>query len=136
MAKQTTFKLPQDQVKPRSLLETFCGVLKKYGPRKQGHLAAQLGASESHLSEVLKGQKHIPEDWLRYVVEHYDFEGEIAACVAAWRGLEVRPPRVRPAAEKLRRLTYVLSQHNGLGKALRDEADALPDDVFADEEGP
>lgn len=135
MARQTVINVPQTEAKPLSLHETVLAVLDRYGPRKAGHLAAQLGASESHLCEVKKGLKHWPAEWLDYIVEHYDFEAAVAVHFARLRKLEVRPPRKATAAERLRRLEYVLSQHNGIGKALRDEAAALPDEVFADEEG-
>lgn len=132
--RQLAIKVPAHQAKPRSLSETVRGVLKKFGPQKQGVLAAQLGASEAHLSEVMSGKKHWPDDWLDYISEHYDFEAEIAEHFASKRGLEVKPPRKMTHAEELRRLKYTLGKHNGIGAAIYAEAMALPDDAFADEE--
>jgi len=136
MAKQTTINVPKYEPKLPTLHEAIVDVIKRYGPRKQAVLAEQLGASEQHFSDVFGGKtgKHWPEAWIEFIVKHYDFEAQVPALVAGWRGLTARPPRKRTAAEELRRLKYALAKHNGLGKAIRDEAEALPDDVFADEE--
>lgn len=133
--KQGAIQVPEPTEDSRSLHEILIGVLREFGPRKQEHLAAQLGASKGHLSEVLDGKgKHWPADWIDYIVEHYDFRAEVAQHYARLRHLEVRPPRRRTAAEENRRLRYVLGKHNSIGKAIQEEADALPDDVFADDE--
>lgn len=132
--KQDAIKVPAPTDDSRSLHEIILGILREFGPRKQEHLVAQLGASKGHVSEVLSGDKNWPLVWLDYIVEHYDFRNEVAQHFARLRRMEVRPPRVKPPAERLRRLSYVLGKHNGIGKALLDEAEALPDDVFADEE--
>lgn len=138
MPRQTEIKIPPPQVKIATLHETVIGVVRKFGPRKDYVLAQQLGATPQHFSDVAGGKtgKHWPEAWIEKIVRQYDFEAEIPSLVAGWRGLEVRPPRGRPPAEELRRLKFALAQHNGLGKAIRDEADSLPDDFFADEESP
>lgn len=139
--KQGAIEVPEPTQDSRSLHEILIGVLREFGPRKQDHLAAQLAqatgrdVSKGHLSEVLDGKgKHWPADWIDYIVEHYDFRAEVAQYYARLRGLEVQPARRRTAAEENRRLRFVLGKHNALGKAIQDEADALPDDVFADEE--
>lgn len=134
MPRQTAINLPPSPAKKRSLCETVAGVLKKYGPPKQAVLARQLDAAESHLSEVIKGVKHWPQDWLDYIAEHYDFEGEIAAHFAAMRGLRVAPLRAMPDREWKRRVAYALRQHNGIGELILAEAMGLEDDVFADAE--
>lgn len=135
MSRQLDINVPEPAAKRRSLTETVAEVLARFGPRKQEVLARQLDASPSHLSEVIKGHKHWPDKWLDYVAEHYDFECAIADHFAQLRGCVVRPPRKRSAAEELRRLRYTLQKHNALGKALQAEADALADDVFADDDG-
>ena len=135
MGRQLAIKVPPAQRKTRSLSETVRDILKKYCP-KQSVFAAQVGASDAHVSEVLAGKKHWPDDWLDYVAEHYDFEGEVAQHFAEKRGLEVRPPRLMSKAEELRRLKYALAKHNAIGTAIQQEAAALPDDVFADGDEP
>lgn len=137
--KQASIKVPDPKDDCRSLHQVLVDVLREFGPRKREHLVAQLGASKGHLSEVMDGEsgKHWPAAWIEYIVQHYDFRGEVAQHYAHLRGMEVRAPRQRPVAERFRRIAYVLGKHNGIGKALLEEAEALPDDVFAeDEESP
>lgn len=132
--KQQTIKVPEPKADTRSLHQIRLDVLNEFGPRKHEALIEQLGASKGHFSEVLSGKKHWPDDWTDYIADHFDVRSEIAAYFARKRGLVLRPPRQRSAAENLRRLRYVLTNHNGLGKAIAEEADALADDVFADED--
>jgi hypothetical protein len=132
--RQAALKVPEPKQDSRSLHEILLDILKEFGPRKQEHLVAQLGASKGHLSEVLSGHKHWPQEWIDYIVDHYDFRSDVARYYARRRGLVVVPPRKMSALEELRRLKYALTQHNGLGRVLMDEALALPDEVFADDE--
>ena len=134
--KQQSIKVPPPLEDSRSLHQTLIDVLKEFGPRKQDHLAAQLKASKGHLSEVLSGAggKHWPDDWIDYIVDQYDFRNEVATYYARRRGMRVVAPRKPTSAERWRRISYVLSRHNGVGKSLLEEADALPDELFADDE--
>lgn len=133
--RQEAIEVPAPKEDSRSLHEVLVGVLKEFGPRKREHLVEQLKASKGHLSEVLDGTsgKHWPQPWIDYIVEQYDYRNEVATYYARKRGMEVRGPRPMSPAEELRRIKYALAQHNGLGKAIRDEAMALPDDVFSEE---
>jgi plasmid maintenance system antidote protein VapI len=134
MTRQRALNLPVPNEKERSLSETVAAVLKKYGPTKRVVLARQLECSESHLSEVINGQKHWPQEWLDYIAKNYDFEAEIAAHFAAKRGLRVTARRTMPDKEWKRRVAYALAQHNGIGKLILEEAMALDEDVWADAE--
>lgn len=134
--RQTAIKVPDPKQDSRSLHETLISILREFGPRKQEHLCAQLDANKGHLSEVLSGKKHWPEDWIDYVVDNYDFRSEVATYYARRRRMVVCPPRKITAREELRRLKYTLAQHNAIGKAIVEEAHALPDEVFADEDEP
>lgn len=129
-------KVPEPMTDSRSLHEIRVAVIREFGPRKLEHLAAQLGASKGHLSEVMGGNsgKHWPDDWTDYIEEHFDHRSEIAAYHARKRGMELRSPRIRSASEELKRLKHVLKKHNGMGAAVIQEADDLPDEVFAEEE--
>lgn len=142
--KQAAINVPPPKADSRSLHQVLVDVLREFGPRKQEHLAAQLSqatgkpVSKGHLSEVIDGEsgKHWPQSWVDHIVEQYDFRGEVAQHYAHLRGMEVRPPRQRPVAERFRRIAFILGKHNGIGKALMEEAEALPDDVFAEDEAP
>jgi hypothetical protein len=135
--RQAAIKVPDPKQDSRSLHEILVGILREFGPRKHEALIDALHASKGHFSEVYNDAgKHWPPDWIDYIVEQFDFRNEVASYYARKRGMTVAPPRKPSPAERLRRLEYVLTQHNGLGTALRDEAARLPDDVFADEEIP
>src|SRR5438445_754232 len=129
MARQAAFKLPTPERKPRSLHEVLVGILKKYGPRKDCVLAKQLGASDSHLSEVMAGhRKHWPETWIEYIVKHYDFESEVAAHYAAMRGLEVHPPREWTDPEFRRRVARVFADSPDIGGIVTERMRAISDE--------
>jgi hypothetical protein len=134
MVRQAAFKLPTPERKAlRSLHEIIVGILKKYGPRKDCVLAKQLGASESHLSEVMAGRrKHWPEQWIEYIVKHYDFESEVAAHYAAMRGLEVKAPREWTDSEIRRRLAIVSGDSPDIGRIVSERMHAIPDEEVVD----
>lgn len=134
--RQVSLKVPEPKSDSRSLHDIRVAIIREFGPRKLEHLASQLGASKGHLSEVMSGNsgKHWPDEWTDYVEEHFDHRAEIAAYHARKRGLEVRQPRTRTPAEELRRLKHVLRRHTGMGLALLQEADDLPDEAFAEDD--
>lgn len=133
MARQAAFKLPTPERKPRSLHEVIVGILKKYGPRKDCVLAKQLGASDSHLSEVMAGKrKHWPEAWIEYIVKHYDFESEVAAHYAAMRGLEVAAPREWTDPEFRRRAARVFADSPDIGGIVAERMRTISDEEVAD----
>ena len=138
MPSQQTLKLPIPQSKDPSLHEVIIDVLRIYGPRKQSILALQLEATESHLSEVLKGDgsKHWPERWQKFIAKNYDPEGRIAACVASWSGLEVRAARKWSDAEYRRRSERVIHDQGGMGAAWRTMMEALPEDEVGSGDAP
>jgi hypothetical protein len=132
--KQTSIKVPEAKRDSRSLHEILVGVIDKYGPRKQEALVKQLNATKGHFSDVVnENGKHWPQDWIDFIVDQYDLEDEVAWYYARRRGMTVRPPRVPSGAERLRRLKYVLARHSGIGSSIQAEADALADDIFADD---
>lgn len=131
--RQEAIKVPAPKEDTRSLHEILVGILREFGPRKHDALISALRASKGHFSEVYNGTgKHWPLPWIDYIVEHFDFRCEVASYYARKRGQIVAAPRKRTGAEWARRYAYVLKQHNSVGAALAAEADALPDEIFAD----
>lgn len=119
MARQPDLNLPTPDQDPPSLLVLVNELLRVNGPRKKSVLAEQLGCSESHLSEVLSGQKHLPEPWLKFIAKNYDPEKRVSAYVRSWQGARhISDAAWRRASDR------VLARHNGLGAELRREIEA------------
>lgn len=71
-------------------------------------LAEDIGITEQHLSDALKGNgKHFALKWLP-AVARYDREHRIAKTVAGWHGLEVHERQPLSDSEKLARLRLEL----------------------------
>lgn len=134
MMRQAAINVPKPKDDTRSLHEIRVAVIKEFGPPKMEQMARLLSASKGHLSEVMSGDgaKHWPDKWSEYIEVHLDHRCEIAAYHARLKGMVLSPPRKRTAAEELRRLRYTLGKHNGIGKAITEEADDLPDEFFSD----
>lgn len=132
--KQQTIKVPEPKRDFRSLHEILLSILQEFGPRKHEALIEALGASKGHFSEVLAGKKHWPQDWIDYVVDNFDFRNDVASYYARRRGMRICPPRAMSAREWKQRVSYVLGQHNAMGRALVEEALALPEELFGDED--
>jgi hypothetical protein len=132
MATQDALKLTVSLDKFGSLAELLIYLVRTNGPRKDEALAQQLGATKSHLSEVLNEKgKHWPEPWVKHVARTCDPEHLIARYVARWQGLEVRPPRTISDAAWRRASDRVLRRHNGVGESLRAE---IEQEAFAEPE--
>lgn len=137
--KQTTIKVPEPKEDLRSLHEILLAIITEFGPRKHEALMSAIEntigrpISKGHFSEVLKGDKHWPQDWIDYIVDHLDHRNEVASYYARRRKMRVVPPRQMGDREWKRRVSYKLAEMNGVGRAVIDEAMALPDELFAEE---
>jgi hypothetical protein len=121
---QPPLKLTVADANSPSLLALVNELLKANGPPRK-IVADQLGCSESHLSEVLAGHKHLPEAWLRFIAKNYDPDHRIATLVASWQGCRaVALRRVSDAAFR-RAAERWMAAGNGVGAAARAEILAL-----------
>lgn len=85
-------------------------------------IAEDIGITEQHLSDALKGNgKHFALRWLP-AVARYDHEHRLARTVASWHGLEVHEREPLTDAEWRKRVEAALRRAGAAGAAIRKEA--------------
>jgi len=110
----------------QKLLEDVERVLMLHVPKRL-IIAEDIGITEQHLSDALKGNgKHFALKWLP-AVARYDQEHRLARTIAGWHGLEVREREPLTDSEKLARLRLQL-------RASGADVEAIERRAYAEEE--